>query len=524
MSGDIKIEEFENMMILCFNSIDDKYSSLSIIDSKKAELSSSGMNIRLDEHIYHEVFDSKKECNFTNDALMTFLIKRDGVFNDIGFSSYLREYREEEALALEGDNKINKQMIEYARGGDFIKVFEQLKLGANPTFFTKESGMFNMYSVFDFAIYHKVSSVFSELIRFGVEPRCKKIWKSLYQGGGEKASELVGDIISSGIDLNKNGSALLTECIEHLDFNNINSLLKNESFKISHEHLKSVLSIGMHRNNIDAVLSVIEGGVLPTPDDVSNAIKDGYSALIKIIINEIGYPVTNNPEFMLAAASSIRGEEMIKILSEAGLGKERYVNSDGDNAILVSVKEGRPEYFLLLSAIYSKSGGIINNNGDNAITTAIKRNYTDMVKAVCQSGAELNEHNREGLTPLSLATKLGSNDIIKILLEYGADINYKNDKGTTALMAACLTREVDGVKTLIEQGADVNIRNKNGMTCLTAALIQKTDVPAIVELIINAGYDLDTTHTLKGVEIRSIDLAQQKKKYQSIRILTKGPI
>jgi ankyrin repeat protein len=75
-------------------------------------------------------------------------------------------------------------------------------------------------------------------------------------------------------------------------------------------------------------------------------------------------------------------------------------------------------------------------------------------------------------TPLIAAARVSSSEVIKILLENGANVNAHNKAGVTALMVA--TQEgnytkLDTVKLLIEMGANVAERDRRGRSALDYA-------------------------------------------------------
>src|SRR6266498_3671664 len=74
-----------------------------------------------------------------------------------------------------------------------------------------------------------------------------------------------------------------------------------------------------------------------------------------------------------------------------------------------------------------------------------------------------------GHTDLMRAALEGKTETVKALLESGADVNAKDDEGRTALMFAVTNMQTDSVKALLEHGADVNVRANDGATALVLA-------------------------------------------------------
>jgi ankyrin repeat protein len=69
-------------------------------------------------------------------------------------------------------------------------------------------------------------------------------------------------------------------------------------------------------------------------------------------------------------------------------------------------------------------------------------------------------------------------EMVQLLIAHGADVNQKNFRGATPLMAAAIGRNVAVVKYLIEKGADVNARDQESYTALMYAENQQTMLAA----------------------------------------------
>lgn len=91
------------------------------------------------------------------------------------------------------------------------------------------------------------------------------------------------------------------------------------------------------------------------------------------------------------------------------------------------------------------------------------RNW-EIVKELINAGANVNQKNSEGETPLMFASMAGDIERVKVLLSAGANVNaisssytdYTGPQRYTALVIASQYGYTDVVKTLIAAGADVN--------------------------------------------------------------------
>ena len=108
--------------------------------------------------------------------------------------------------------------------------------------------------------------------------------------------------------------------------------------------------------------------------------------------------------------------------------------------------------------------------GKELMNMADKGNV-EAVENLIELGADVNQKDNEGWTPLMYASYGGRLEIIKKLIEAKADINQKDKSGDTALMLGFMNDSLEIVDTLIENGADVS--GENGIKALMRASQKK---------------------------------------------------
>ena len=93
------------------------------------------------------------------------------------------------------------------------------------------------------------------------------------------------------------------------------------------------------------------------------------------------------------------------------------------------------------------------------------------VQELIKSGADVNEPDENGFTPLLFAVAGQNRRIIKALIKAGADINTPCKSGETALMTASAKWNANPriIKLLLKSGADINMRDAQGKTALMYA-------------------------------------------------------
>jgi ankyrin repeat protein len=117
-----------------------------------------------------------------------------------------------------------------------------------------------------------------------------------------------------------------------------------------------------------------------------------------------------------------------------------------------------------------------------------------MVAQMIKLGADVNEHDSCGVTPLYLAVGNGQVEMVRFLLEHGARVNIipAPDVGIgrpsmTPLMVAAQRGHAEIAKLLIEHGADISAEvgvtamYPNGVTALLLATINGHD--DVVEIL-----------------------------------------
>lgn len=94
-------------------------------------------------------------------------------------------------------------------------------------------------------------------------------------------------------------------------------------------------------------------------------------------------------------------------------------------------------------------------------------------KYLLSKGADVNERNSLGVTPLMAACYKGTIDMAKLFLESGADINATTPKGLTPLMGAVQAGHRELVKFLLSKGADANMKEELGLNAYQLATVRE---------------------------------------------------
>lgn len=105
------------------------------------------------------------------------------------------------------------------------------------------------------------------------------------------------------------------------------------------------------------------------------------------------------------------------------------------------------------------------------IMTAASGGDISTVDKLLKTGANIEERDRYGYTPLMYAVYYDRYDAAKFLIEKHADVNARDASGEFPLLVAVANDNAVMVKLLLDNGANVNARNASGMIPLHYAAI-----------------------------------------------------
>jgi ankyrin repeat protein len=123
-----------------------------------------------------------------------------------------------------------------------------------------------------------------------------------------------------------------------------------------------------------------------------------------------------------------------------------------------------------------------NDEGYSPLTLAVKAGNVDAVTAlVVEQGADVNQADRNGFTPIQIAVQENSVTMIRVLVKLEVDVNTLDTEGGTPMHAAAERGDVAVIRALSELGANVNARDRTGATPMYIAT-QNGRVAAITAL------------------------------------------
>ena len=126
-------------------------------------------------------------------------------------------------------------------------------------------------------------------------------------------------------------------------------------------------------------------------------------------------------------------------------------------------------------------------DGGTWLHRAAQAGHVPAIRAIVQSGFDLEIEDKGQRTPLHLAAEAGKAAAVEALVDYGADLDRRCLWGGNALHFAALGGSADTIECLLELGMDINPREQRGCTPLfIAAKMGHLDV---VKMLLKHGAD-----------------------------------
>ena len=164
---------------------------------------------------------------------------------------------------------------------------------------------------------------------------------------------------------------------------------------------------------------------------------------------------------------------LCKAAKDGDLERIQFLLDNGENPNAVSQS---------VNANPKTPGGVA---GDSALLFAVFAGRTDIVKALLDGGADANQANKNGSTPLSSSTNHSSGEITMMLLDAGANPNSANIEGMSALMFATIKGHSEVAKMLLDAGANPNSANNKGITPLMWSAYKSH--PEVAQILLDGG-------------------------------------
>lgn len=104
------------------------------------------------------------------------------------------------------------------------------------------------------------------------------------------------------------------------------------------------------------------------------------------------------------------------------------------------------------------------------------------LRALLESGADVNVQDGNGWTPLMIESMVGAiSEAMKILIDYGAEVDLQNSEGNTALHIAAEYNNPGAAEALANARATPHIKNKSGKDVMDSCVWVSNSVAFVLE-------------------------------------------
>jgi len=193
------------------------------------------------------------------------------------------------------------------------------------------------------------------------------------------------------------------------------------------------------------------------------------------------------PFYLACVAGNV---EIMGKLLKAGADVNGTFLRHGETPLMVAARTGRPEAVKLLIEAGAKVEAKETMRQSTALMWAAEQGHAEVVKLLAANGADINasstvegakkrrgvvytqgeDQHTGGVTPLILAARQGNLDAVKALADSGADLNKPSGDGSSAMVVAVQNGHYDVARYLVEKGANVNLANEKGWSPLYLAV------------------------------------------------------
>ncbi|KAG9397312.1 Ankyrin repeats (3 copies) [Carpediemonas membranifera] len=191
---------------------------------------------------------------------------------------------------------------------------------------------------------------------------------------------------------------------------------------------------------------------------------------------------------MLAAMDRQCGE-LARVLVEGGA-DYTLANREGMTAIDIAIAAANTE--MLEALLGDKTGPAVMSDSNGCprlyLHVACSNGLTDIVRLLIEHGADVNQRNDNGWSPVNSAAYNGHTEALRLVLAAGPTLDHVDATGFTPLMAVCVNNLVEHVQLLVDAGADCFIGSADGDNVLHLAA--NRNHVEIIKVLLDAKPDL----------------------------------
>lgn len=203
------------------------------------------------------------------------------------------------------------------------------------------------------------------------------------------------------------------------------------------------------------------------------------------------------------------------------------LNDKGFSPLTLAIELGgkRTEWFFNKKTLTAK-----DENGNTALHIASQRGYARVIKAMVNSGSDINATNNNNETPLFSALKGDSYNVIKVLIPFAENqmiyISKRDFLGNSPLHVCVKEKAYNGAKLLLSTAngntAFVNLTNQRGNTALHEAA-HAGDV-SLIKLFLAYNADINVQDNTGKSPLSRAILASRREATQLLLVSGSSPV
>jgi ankyrin repeat protein len=249
---------------------------------------------------------------------------------------------------------------------------------------------------------------------------------------------------------------------------------------------------------VDALRALLDGGLDP------NAVADGDTSVLMIVM----------PDF-----------EKVRLLLDRGADVNRPAAS-GFTPLLVAMNHRHAD---AVGALLLERGAIVQPtspkpaHGATPLIYAVWTGNLETIGRLRARSASITAKAQLGgllaVSPMELAVFVHDVDVVKALAQAGADVNEVDETGISLLTGTVIANDLPMARALIALGARVDLVDDRGMTALMHAASVDFGDTGMVELLLGAGGNA----AVKSKDgLTALDIAHKYRHDAMARVLSRG--